>query len=132
MSKEKVKSSYTWEEIFALVNTCDVFAMDDAIRQAPAEWQRALALAFSVAKWSPLRASDQRGQGCCGLCSYRGLTGDNCSRCLLGKLWKVHYCGQSASPWSKWARSGIVKSSKWADRIYNDLVKLYTEEYHKA
>lgn len=60
MKKFKAPS---WEKLMELSSR---WRLEGYLQRVPAKWRAAIALAASVAKWSPL--NKHRGHGECGLC----------------------------------------------------------------
>jgi hypothetical protein len=121
----------TWKQLREVVDTNGVYRY---LRDSPAKWRPALALALSLAKWSPERGKSQ-GHGECGLCELYDCStlfaiSSDCRSCPLYK--KVGLgCGEDGSPWEDWLNCSQRNRKRYANAFYNLLVRLYNEEYKR-
>ena len=109
----------TWEE---LRKVCDSARVDWYLDSVPKSVRGEIALALSVAKWSPERGKN-RGNDTCGLCA---LYHYQCSNCPLGREYIP--CTISSSLWYRATSQGRNRK-KYMDALYNALVKLYKRAY---
>jgi hypothetical protein len=118
---------YTWKELIDF-NSDALFAdVSDFLRT----YGSLGALALSVAKWHP--DNFFRGEsGFCGLCLMFDDHGE-CKFCPLRKLWKKN-CYEEGSKYQEWLdqMKACCSADKRATLIYNDLVKLYKNEYKRC
>ena len=102
----------------------------DFLSMLPEEKALRYALAFSVAKWHPLRRK-KRGSGPCGLCE---LFTELCNGCpaIINQQW----CGDEGHPYQKWFNLSPIPENKaemdgHADELYWHLMKQYRKEYSR-
>jgi hypothetical protein len=125
----------TWDELEQVVNEerCSLF-----LSQYPRRYQKALALALVMARWSPTRKVGVRGDGGNGLCAYDSLQGHNthCPYCPLRAAGEG--CYRPGSLYDNWAAfkrqttCNVEARTAAADAMYAFLCKLYEEEYNRC
>ena len=118
----------TWDFLKNLVRGIDP-QVCEYLNTVPKRYRKAIALAISVAKWTPGLDGVQHSFWVnCGLCC---LYDEVCDDCPLNGTPAM--CHESTSPFYKYVReTDLGKLEALQIEFYNDLVKLYTEEYHKA
>jgi hypothetical protein len=126
---------YTWAELRAIVDEGKPERVRRAIRRAPRRWRRALALAFSVAKWDAAPRGEP-GNGPCGLCEYyrRRRSPRSCRPCPLWARWGS-ICDEWGSPWWRWDDAWrpeqAAQRAAAAAVIHRDLLALYAAELRR-
>jgi hypothetical protein len=140
---------WTWEMLAEEMRRGNIF---EALDDVSPDLQPLMALALSVAKWSPdFRTHLLHGDleilyaQNCALCLYwsneleknrhtRFFPCDMCDVCPLGK--SGHGCNDSHSIWREallvHEPAEHLEFNKHADKLYNVLVTLYAEEYYKT
>jgi hypothetical protein len=124
----------TWKQLIQVVEDQKVVGFLDS---TPEEWKPAIALALSVAKWSPKRGNKQgAGGSICGLCAHycSDSTPRHCEACpVYLNDGDGGGCGGRGSLWSQWldVEEDEGESKRVANTLYNLLVELYKKEYYR-
>lgn len=116
---KKEEKVWTWEEIYRVRDREEIrdYVLARSARNTP--YQKALILAFAVAKWRP--GAPQRGVSTCALCvAY------SCYNCPLN----ADVCLDLFSDWAD-CRATDEEQEKAADKMYNELVRLYAKAWEK-
>jgi hypothetical protein len=140
---KKLPKCPTWDQLRKVVESKDLLYY---INLWPEELREAVALALSVAHWSPEARKDYSNSGwsrelghfdycvdSCGLCQlYYNFDTSDQKKCNCPLVKVGQWCNKDTSIWWK-VRDAIYfnKFHQQADKMFNKLVQLYTKEWEK-